>query len=88
MTDKKWTPGPWVVNGDKVSYDLDGHYDSICQIVWSEPNAHLIAAAPDLYEALDKLVDRLDDIRGLEMDVLAPNQIRDAQLALAKSRGE
>ncbi len=80
MTDKKWTPGL-----DSGWFGLVAEHKAY---VFGFNEAINKTAALDLYEALDKLVDRLDDIRGLEMDVLAPNQIKDAQLALAKARGE
>jgi len=95
MAETKWTQGPWVVWYDGPSLPIvkqeNGHeiiggctfQDGLCGA-----NAHLIAAAPDLYDALDKLVDRIGDIRGLDMDVLAPDQLRNAQLALAKALGE
>lgn len=60
--ERKWTPGPWiavtedihdnalwtVVAGDDGSRDVAtmSHFGDI-------ENAHLIAAAPDLYEALE-----------------------------------
>lgn len=67
----KWTPGPWSVDessepakyaglGDKCVRSKDGF---IVALVMHEqppiamPNAHLIAAAPELYEALSNLLD-------------------------------
>ena len=61
MSKKKWTPGPWKV--EKLSYDSRLHCvftktgDSVfvartAFAPGSEANAHLISAAPDLYEAL------------------------------------
>lgn len=76
MTERKWTPGPWVCRtytGDEIhSYDegcmadpeetyyvvKDADGDTVCDSADYYParlnplNAHLIAAAPDLYEAL------------------------------------
>jgi len=57
----KHTPGPWYVYQDlkdfNVSKDIKDMSWDICQLAnWSaeenEANAHLIAAAPDLLEAL------------------------------------
>ena len=70
---QKWTPGPWVVHGGSVydmrgnrefpEFMRAGK--QICRPCdkktstykkWSA-NAHLIAAAPELYEALDQAVE-------------------------------
>lgn len=44
-------------------------------------NAHLIAAAPELYEALEAMLEECED------DEFAPH-VMDAKAALAKARGE
>ena len=46
-------------------------------------NAHLIAAAPDLLEALERLV---DSVSGLSAGVASIS--RDARAAIAKARGQ
>ena len=78
----KHTPGPWVYDGcwqDIVSCDgriiafasLDGEQ--------SEYDARLIAAAPDLLEALEEALDNVDD----------PNfWAATACAAIAKAKGE
>lgn len=60
----KWTPGPWRVVPPEESYE---DYFGVCQVkeslgwvyiceqVEQQANAHLIAAAPDLYHALNSL---------------------------------
>ena len=101
MTELKATPGPWaydvtVAFSDRPDlpcvvdeYRLivaqcwdDGHSDDEC-----EANAHLIAAAPDLYEALDALEYQLggetDAVKRRFADVRSK-----ARAALAKARGE
>jgi len=50
------TPGPWTVGADNVVYD-ERHRDPICDASYrgeevSAANSNLIAAAPDLLEAL------------------------------------
>lgn len=60
MNEFKGTPGPWVAVGGEVltaDYDYEGQTicDHICnceEINGESPNANLIAAAPDLLEAL------------------------------------
>jgi hypothetical protein len=47
-------------------------------------NAHLIAAAPELYEALDALFGGVDDGK----ITVTPSKIHSARAALAKARGE
>jgi len=70
MTETKWTPGPWSINTglDQRPYIVAGeknwpplgkvYRDSIDGDLPWEANAHLIAAAPELYEALWQLVER------------------------------
>lgn len=48
-----------------------------------EADAHLIAAAPDLLEALENCVDLIELISPIEGD-----EIRRARAAIAKARGE
>jgi hypothetical protein len=59
MSERKWTPGPWFVGKD-LSIGPNGQGVSVivaaCDYDHADANAHLIAAAPDLYDALDNLV--------------------------------
>ncbi|MGL6052621.1 MAG: hypothetical protein ACRC16_22015 [Aeromonas salmonicida] len=86
MTDTKWTPGPykaycgesthgwWVIldsKGDEIG-STDGGFD--------HAEAHLFAAAPELYEALDLMLQRY----GYE----TCEYVQKSQTALAKARGE
>jgi len=99
MSETKFTPGPWKVtvseNGIDVGVDgLDG--ETITG--WIEPyDAHLIAAAPELYGVVEKLakwnkdypsarVYGYGDIKQIaeEMDAINAQAIA----ALAKARGE
>jgi hypothetical protein len=61
----KHTPGPWTVKSDRISIQVAAADDdvSICEL-WRRgnhelelANANLMAAAPDLLEALEDLVD-------------------------------
>lgn len=49
----------------------------------SEANAHLMAAAPDLYEALDALVNEVSTYGSADGEIIIA-----ASAALAKARGE
>ena len=97
MTDQpKWTKGPWAVERNKRTWgwvDVVGPSlgvggptqatdltlaDEVKRIA----EAHLIAAAPDLYAALDGLLGLLDAGSLYEPQAYA------ARAALAKARGE
>jgi hypothetical protein len=86
----KHTPGPWeVIHGTHCAYKISAGNFTFQQSVrigthpsvWNA-NAYLIAAAPDLLEALQAIVDA--DERG----ELCHDQIAQAVAALAKARGE
>ena len=98
-----WTPGPWrqvwSTNGHFMigiaGQDGVGVTDSRFNL-WSgddaeaKANAHLIAAAPDLAEALEKLLADYVALVGAAR-VIAPDEIDvviAARAALAKARGE
>lgn len=83
------TPGPWIVSGWSV---LEANADTvICNVLpWdygSSPvdhaNAHLLAAAPELLEAL-KLADAALSGSNMNMEVVQ----RKVQAAIAKATGE
>jgi hypothetical protein len=98
MNDKKWTKGPWEVDFQNCHVgqvavchgDGDGYWE-----VWSpnwgggidqEANAHLIAAAPELYEALDELADLMQGV--IDGDYKPDSYtLQVAKVALAKARG-
>lgn len=48
-------------------------------------NAHLIAAAPEMYKALDRTLIALLEC---DFDVYFPDEVKQMQAALAKARGE
>lgn len=97
----KGTPGPWRVNtiGEhwnnpalvhlEVTFGTDG--ECICDTVYRREDADLIAAAPELLEALWELVSEYESIVTHEfgssvLDV-DPDYIR-AKAAIAKALGE
>ena len=91
MSAPQFTPGPWYGDGreDKallLVYTERGR--DICFVpedgAEDQANAHLIAAAPDLYEALDQILWSFgSDIRDYDADLHTL-----AYAALAKARGE
>ena len=99
MSEPKWTPGPWAVETrDKetwvVAYCGDDDPWFVCnpelyigpgKTDRAPANAHLIAAAPDLYEAMDGLHSWFGE-EGDGRDISA--LLIAARAALAKARGE
>lgn len=86
------TPGPWAYDSENnfppAILDSDDHLvASIAQDWVDDPaaNARLIAATPDLLEALELLVEDCKDqeARGISMFPIGP-----ALAAIAKARGE
>ena len=84
----KHTPGPWEARQHKIwTQDAPVHIADIIRAPdgdWSPANARLIAAAPDLLEALSLLVADIDT-QGLNVD---PAYRRLACDAIAKAKGE
>ena len=102
MSAPKWTPGPWIAfdrtGDDGPLIDVfkqreEGIVDLItsiaeseCSIEEDEGNIHLIAAAPDMYAALEHAIKDAEDSRGdcggyaIDVD--------ECRAALAKARGE
>lgn len=79
MKTPQWTPGPWTVEDVGESrWVIRGPDGFIRAQVPFLPNARLIAAAPELYEALANLLDN---------PTSASKQIVAASI-LAKARGE
>ena len=87
----KWTPGPWVLVGDSRTIIESESGDGIIGInsqsmSWLEiddANAHLIAAAPELYDALLYVLSVCPAI-----DYIGEEARAEARAALAKARGE
>lgn len=91
----KWTPGPWRVQSteadDGVSFIYSGAPGDVYCIARmmrftggpssDSANAALVAAAPDLYAALDALIDGRNWVMSTEKFLAA-------KAALSKARGE
>jgi hypothetical protein len=85
------TPGPWKIEENLDQGNIDIRSDDIYRFyiaeVWGgmdahKANAHLIAAAPDLLEALEALVKQAEGHKavGVYWD--------EARAAIAKAKGE
>ena len=92
MSDTKFTPGPWFANRRYIGVprhksfigearDGNGNWSDTKESI---ANAHLIVAAPELYEALDQAITSMQDA-GYPNSHLA---VRAGMQALAKARGE
>lgn len=89
MRNTKFTPGPYMVERiKKGEYYVKGEGSRLCLIDWSEhhdtearANADLFAAAPELYDALEKIINAPS---ASDIFFLIPT----AKAALAKARGE
>lgn len=95
MKEFQGTPGPWIADKTSravgpISHDDDQSYGILIPVAWVEfdqdvgiqaSNQRLIAAAPELLEALIKLVDIVDDmVHGPSTDA--------AHAAINKALGE
>lgn len=95
--ERRWTPGPWAVSGiycikaviDGSSYVISEAFGRVSERTRpnAEANARLIAAAPELYEALE------DALKGWLATTSEPGlnlgEIeKKMKAALAKARGE
>lgn len=96
MADTRWTPGPWLVSetgsvvaasdSGYVAEPYDGRHTLQNDAAITAANAHLIAAAPEMYEALAAVIgDYEAHMRGHEY---VPTPLIAARAALAKARGE
>jgi hypothetical protein len=104
---RKFTAGPWAVNPFVAQVDAfgsDGRPLAVCQLLWptderseaeTEANGHLIAAAPDLYDALKACVGLIEgaiaskrpDADDVELVPGGSYMLSDARAAIAKAEG-
>ena len=80
------TPGPWYKTEGLISDSNGVHIATACDTRYenAEANARLIAAAPDLLEALKGINKRLHNMMG---DIELRQMERIAQQAIAKAEG-
>jgi len=101
MSETKWTPGPWKVNKyGSIGAGPLGHMPVVGYVEPfygedkrdgdSSANASLIAAAPELYEALTNLTRFCAAYRAIREDKSEhlARVISAARAAIAKARGE
>lgn len=100
--ENKHTPGPWEISGSSI-WNPETHraiYASGGKPIHKrdeegQANARLIAAAPELLEALEALENRAVEMRKLidpktwaELESMATIEIINARAAIAKARGK
>jgi hypothetical protein len=95
MSEAKFTKGSWSIephgNGFALYSDRSGVAHGLNLVNMIEPdknfkaNAHLIVAAPDMYETLNTIALVLEGKTEFSPDEISPEGIREA---LAKARGE
>ena len=96
MRQKKFTPGPWEINSLKPETNrvLDANSSDTPAFVtiWFtrseqelDANGHLISAAPELLEALEYVMNTLEEGRGIEGIVAGINKYIQA---ISKAYGE
>jgi hypothetical protein len=90
MSDEtKWTPGPWEMGWMPADEQCRHTVETadrgqvIATKIRSVADAQILAAAPDLYEALAEIVRVLDSLGGVQS-----SRVIAARAALAKARGE
>lgn len=92
MSAPQFTPGPWSVEENIDGWEINDNLDGgVAVTVFNDSeteqaNAHLIAAAPELYEAITTwLADFNDDRRDLQLEQDHAARFR---LAIAKADGD
>ncbi len=105
MTKTKFTPGPWFAHDGYAEQDYVYSRDDkctsahiICKVftrpkteVRGCPDAHLIAAAPELYAFLEKLVNQIEENGLMQYDAIHNGEnwvLEEAKELLRKARGE
>ncbi|MAF35856.1 hypothetical protein CL622_01915 [archaeon] len=82
MNKTRFTGGDWVATNygyEKISINgVNGVEVCSC---WNQANAHLIAVAPEMYEMLDNVANKLFDLGDTK-------SMREIEKLLAKARGE
>lgn len=92
----KGSKSPWNYNSN-ITGDVDDSTGAMVACVYPiydeneeemKANAHLIAAAPELLEALQRLLKYHDDFYGIEQDEDPEHPLAVAKAAIAKALGQ
>lgn len=99
MKEFQGTPGPWIADKTSravgpISHDDDQSYGMVIPVAWVEfdpeveiqaSNQNLIAAAPELLEALQRMVNKAHK---QNWNDAYPEELQSAQAAINKALGE
>lgn len=91
MADQKWTKGPWstyICNITGLREVVSNCEKELVICERAENDADLIAAAPELYDALESLIEAVTNIRGIDMEAYKPKELAKARAAIIKAHGE
>lgn len=94
MSNATYTPGPWEVHQgeDYIEVFASNPQREIFNImhptVDDEANSILAAAAPELLDALERIIAEDDNGRGQSDGNFSSEAFADARIAIAKARGE
>jgi hypothetical protein len=82
------TPGPWVAErfGKSSTYMIFAETKGRVADAYGDADAHLIAAAPALYEALKRITAGLSDAEDLRA-LIKGDEVRQARTAIAQAEG-
>ncbi len=92
---EKFTKGEWLVgsldtglgyDSYEITFNKDG--ECIAEIIHNLPDAHLIAAAPEMYEMLKKVIEISCGNNEIEVADDLVNISNEIETLLAKARGE
>jgi hypothetical protein len=92
MSDAKHTSGPWLIDGSIIYSDSQDDNAGVCTVwndaPWKEriANAHIIAAAPDMLDALETAFDMLKKEHLLNPESV--DKMNKIMKAIDKAKGE
>ena len=79
----KFTPGPWRKNGGMIYAEVNRKTIAVAEVFDGADDCDLVAAAPDMYEALKGLLAKVECGTALECDLCDA-----ARNALKKAEGK
>ena len=83
------TRGPWGIRKDEYSYSIEcSNTGADIGYIWSETDAHLMAAAPDLLAALEGIQDDWGCCCRYPGNGTHESRCRAVTAAIAKAKGE
>lgn len=83
-----YTPGPWLDdgNGFEATWDVSNSERSICTVKTTRQDARLIAAAPELLDAVYFILNEMPEPKGMVQH--SDDAYRKLKAAIAKATGE